>query len=400
MASSIFKTMLPLLALLGWQACSLVELEDASDSDEVWISTVPEMGSLYAVGVQYPEDYDWRDDPDGVGERPCSLFVWQSGRIVMRIAAGAEHEVSIHPDSYRLIGGVLYTDCSSGSETVIKANGKELFRYPGREYLVGFKVDSTGVYTLGNSRSGKGFSYRKNGELIIGDGRSTAWPHLEGNVGNYAFCYWKPMTEEGRTTERISVSRYAEGEAVAVEVVAGVKRIYDAAVVGRETVMAVQMEEDPTIPVLLKGKDRLWLDSSAMRQEWVTDCRLYPQANGEIYVHSVIGRSFHCLWKDNGLLSSRSGFSDLLALSVYGKRFLAYLPSVTAGSPDCVLDAGLLRKMPSFWSVMGSRPVCLWQGKVYVALCSRIDRHPAIWCDGELMTLPVNGYLYEVGVGK
>ena len=51
--------------------------------------------------------------------------------------------------------------------TVIKKNGKYLFSYPGREMMIGMHADSSGVYTLGQSRRGKGFSFRRDGGLLF-----------------------------------------------------------------------------------------------------------------------------------------------------------------------------------------------------------------------------------------
>jgi len=48
----------------------------------------------------------------------------------------------------------------------------ELFRFPGREYLVGLLEDGDDLYTLSRAADGEGFSYRKNGTplLIHSDG--------------------------------------------------------------------------------------------------------------------------------------------------------------------------------------------------------------------------------------
>ena len=56
-------------------------------------------------------------------------------------------------------GGVLYTDYSTDSLTIIKKNGKHMFSYPGREMIVSMHVDSIGVQKI--YRSGEVYDMPK-----------------------------------------------------------------------------------------------------------------------------------------------------------------------------------------------------------------------------------------------
>ena len=60
----------------------------------------------------------------------------------------------------RIREGHLYTDNLDGTETVIRRDGEELFRYPGRESLRGFLLVGGKVHTLGQNLDGDGFAYR------------------------------------------------------------------------------------------------------------------------------------------------------------------------------------------------------------------------------------------------
>ena len=155
--------------------------------------------SVYVSAVIVPDDYDWHRDT-ACGAASCSLILIRDGTPCLSIPTGAAAEVSTDPDTHHLIGGHLYTEYSTVSETVIRRDGEELVRYGGREVLVGLLVDSTGVYTLGRNRDSDGFCFRRNGEsllrqdsgLVFGDfckssyGRTGA---LYRDGGAVCFCY-------------------------------------------------------------------------------------------------------------------------------------------------------------------------------------------------------------------
>ena len=72
---------------------------------------------------------------------------------------------------------------------MIKKDGRQLFRYSGREQIFGMLVDSSGVYTLGHQREGEGFTYRKNGVILLErtEGRSFGRLYRDGEDICFAF---------------------------------------------------------------------------------------------------------------------------------------------------------------------------------------------------------------------
>ena len=124
---------------------------------------------LWISGVAYPEGYDWQRDT-AYGIVDARLILLRDGTKVLDIPAGDRQEISTDPDMHRIVGGHLYTDYSSGTETVVRRDGEELFRYDGREMLVGFLVRDDIVWTLGVSRtSGRGPVLRRNGVQVFSD---------------------------------------------------------------------------------------------------------------------------------------------------------------------------------------------------------------------------------------
>lgn len=128
---------------------------------------------LSYCGVKYPSGYDWRSDPQ-YGNVTCKVFLNVDGEDIIEMDAGYGHEISPDPDSHHIVNENLYTDFSNKIETVVRKNGSELFRYPGREMLLGLVVKDDVVYTLGQSRSGNGFSFRADGKVLL--------DRMDGNV--------------------------------------------------------------------------------------------------------------------------------------------------------------------------------------------------------------------------
>ena len=120
----------------------------------------------YMTAFDYQKDYDWRADRSRESVK-CSLIVYEDGRAIMKVPVGEAYEVSPDPDMHRIIGGHLYTDYSNTVETVIKCDGRQLFRYPGCEYICGMELIGDDLYSLGQSRYGNGFALRKNGEMVL-----------------------------------------------------------------------------------------------------------------------------------------------------------------------------------------------------------------------------------------
>ena len=159
---TIFISLMTLAAV----SCGLEEIGTPGRNDGGGIWTGPGMNAgkddpdktvWYVTLLDYPDGYDWRADKEK-GSVKCSLVVLANGIPMMRIPVGDTYEVASDPDMHRIIDGHVYTDFSTESETVIKKDGREIFRYSGRESICGMTVDSMNVHTLGQNRDGSGFS--------------------------------------------------------------------------------------------------------------------------------------------------------------------------------------------------------------------------------------------------
>ncbi|MBO4428024.1 MAG: hypothetical protein J5771_06055 [Bacteroidales bacterium] len=167
---------------------------------------------LLLTAISAPEDYDWHRDT-AAGASSCELLLYKDMELAAVYRTGPQYFISTDPDTHHLINGHLYTEYVTEAETVIKCDGEELFRYAGREFLVGLLPFGSAVYTLGRLRSGGGYRFRRNGELLLdlpdcrvfGDFGSSAYGRtgaIYRDGGHFCFCYkdisdkcWKVQDE-------------------------------------------------------------------------------------------------------------------------------------------------------------------------------------------------------------
>ncbi|MBR6211713.1 MAG: hypothetical protein IKQ64_01565 [Bacteroidales bacterium] len=122
--------------------------------------------SVFITAVEFPPGYDWRRD-SSFGEVSGRIVLYRDSVRILEVPAGPGCLACMDADLHHLIGGHLYTESCTSAETVIARDGERLFSYPGRELLCGMLVEGRDVYTLGRSRSGEGFSLRRNGEELF-----------------------------------------------------------------------------------------------------------------------------------------------------------------------------------------------------------------------------------------
>ncbi len=123
--------------------------------------------TLYVTGVEYPEGVDWQRDI-GYDIEGSILFLMKNGERIVELPVGYDECVAIDADMHRCIDGHLYTDFSTDDETVVKVDGKEAYRYAGREMIVSMYVKDDKIYTLSAPRAGgKSWNYRCNGERLL-----------------------------------------------------------------------------------------------------------------------------------------------------------------------------------------------------------------------------------------
>ncbi len=122
--------------------------------------------TLLFSAVRFPEDYDWQRDT-AYGTVPYELLLYRDFQPVLSLRSGAGCCFTPDPDRHHLLSGHLYTERTLSAQTLVGRDGEELFRFAGRELLVGLLEDGEDLYTLSRKDGGLGFSFRCNGRLLF-----------------------------------------------------------------------------------------------------------------------------------------------------------------------------------------------------------------------------------------
>ena len=106
---------------------------------------------------------------------------------------------------HRVLEGHLYTMFCSDGHTSIRKDGKAFIRYEGEETLRAMITDEEDIHTLCVPRDGKGFTYRKNGELVMERRTGHAFERLHIDSDKMCFAFCQPVATSGGEDERISI---------------------------------------------------------------------------------------------------------------------------------------------------------------------------------------------------
>lgn len=391
------------MALMASVSCGLQEIGgDESGKDDVWLG--PGVGISqgtaesvrktvwYLTGVDYPEGYDWRADAE-VGTVKCSLVVYANGVPMMKVPAGDAYETSSAPDMHRVIDGDLYTDYSSDSTTVIKKNGKLLFRYPGREMMVGMAVEGDDVYTLGQSRSGRGFSYRKNGELLFEHPSGRLFDHFEKSASGCSFAYSEEISLSERIVERYYI--YSEDSVRQIAVREDVKKVWDVLITDGDVQYLASLVGISN-PVSVSGDDSMTALEVSQGSS-VRSCRFVHGMPDVVegVVRQSTGVMTSYIWRSSAvdtmfplglMVSSMCSWDDGICCTLTRQKEGAGMIS----------RCGELFQVPVGYSVMGASPIAVVDGILHVGLTSSIEGRPAVWKDGEVHPLDFNGFISTI----
>ena len=343
---------------------------------------------LWVSAVEYPEGYDWKRDT-ARGLVACRLVLFRDGDRVLELPV--RDGISPDADMHRIAGGHLYTDFCTGEETVLCRDGKEIFRYKGRESLRGFFVGGDGeVHTLGQNRSGTGFSYRIDGKLIHeeaagalfgepggGSFRSGAF----GNDGDVSFGF-------GTAGGHYYLWRDGDAEEITLR---NPQAVFDIRSVGRKPV-AVYAATGNQLRICSGENDYRPATLSALQ------ARILPDAvdGFRVFLRYRTDKGEECdaIIGLNGYVRTYLDVGFRVEALLDGNSFVG---SDREGRVSAVSWKGTVdRPEAGRWTLIG--PPCIWmdENDAWVALTGQPPDCPAIWHRGEMTTLLMNGYLTGV----
>ncbi len=387
-------------------SCGLEEVggRPVEGTGEVWIKpgtpAVPDDSDkrvIYVTAMDYPNGYDWRVDKEK-GSVKCSLVVFADGVPVMKVPVGDAYEVSSDPDMHRMAQGHLYTDYSTDTETVIRKDGKEIIRYSGREMICGLAVKDEDVYTLGQPRQGDGFTYRKNGEILIERKRGRSFGSLYHDGECMCFAFMEPIGTAGEDLERYYHVR--DGEISQTAVREDVKKVWDIVshdgnIIYLATVVGVSS------PVLFRsgGMQALEMPGSAK----MLTCRIVSEKDA-VYVEGLCSREnkplTSGLWDEGGKAHLFADGMTVSSICMAGDGVCCIMNGTSSYMRGTIYRCGETFSMPLNYSSIGSSPAIVIDGILHVGLSSLIGAQPLIWKDARTTPLKINGYISTISTDK
>ena len=378
------------------QSCGITELYkvDGDDKNGVWNGPAADPSPMspsltFVSAFDYPDGYDWRSDPDR-GHVKCSLVVFREGLPVLKVPVGNEYSVSPDPDMHRIIDGHLYTDFSDGTETLLKKNGKPVLSYPGAEMICDMKVKGSDIYTLGHSRTGQGFALRLNGSVLLSREAGYTFERILIEDTEVSVAFAEPIVSSSGTVERYYVMR--GGKVTQVALRDDIKQVWDVAVYGEEIYYLASLT-GVQAPVLVSSQGMTTLQMpSSMR---VVSCRMNILEGG-ICVEGVLADGNQVqsvLWGTDfqySLFPKGMTFSALC----FGEDGLHCTMNPASGmGAGLIFRGGESLEIPAGYACMSRSAMDFASGMLTVGLSSLKGEAPALWVDGRLKNLDINGYI-------
>lgn len=398
----IMKKVLLAAAVLAAVSCGLEEVSrrPQSGTEDIWFGPGinagkdnPDKKVTYVTAVQYPDGYDWRTDVEK-GSVRCSLVVYADGVPMMKVPAGDAYEVSPDPDMHRMSEGHLYTDFSTDSETVIKKDGKEIIRYQGREMICGLLTEGEDVYTLGHPRRGEGFTYRKNGEILVGRESGRSFTRLYRDGESICFAFSEPVISQSDTISRYYHVR--DGNIIQAAVREDVRKVWD--VLSSEgDICYLASVVGISSPVLFHGGRMLALDMPD-NSEMLT-CRLLAD-DGHIYVeglHTRPGRPVTSgIWDAVGQADLFDEGMTVSSVCMDGDGICCVLNGTSSRLKGVIYRCGETFHMPEGYASVGGSTAMMTDGILHAGLSSLKGEKPLIWKDGVTTQLDMNGFISTI----
>lgn len=347
---------------------------------------------VYVSGVEFPESYDWATD-SAFGNVSSKLVLFRDGVRVCEISAGPGTVFSADPDMHRIAGGHLWTDGLSGNRTVICSDGRERFRFKGRESICSFVLDGEDVLTLGAARDGPGVFYRRNGDLVFSDEKGRCISPLYRDGGRWYFAYRRTVGEAA-SIARDEYFMVEDGISLPVEVPSDAEKVFDMRMIGGTLYMVISVKGSSVGPYLVQGGGRTAMGSAGRIP---LDCSIIPRS-GDIWVRGHVkdgkGTVYATLWSKSKVIANRPGVGscivplgeDYLVVSNDGKSGLSISGSrvgnLTAPPPSKFFTDG-----GSFCS--GGRVLLAW---------TQCGKGSFVWDGGEVGNLEINGFLTGVSL--
>lgn len=379
------KSLIVLAACAAFVSCSYSRV-DRADSD-----AQPSSGnkSLWASAVIFPDGYDWRKDSLG-GEVQTKLMLFDGRDSLLSIEVSDGNHIGADADMHRIVDGQLYCDYSSDSLTFISRNGVEILRWSGRENITGFRIRNGDIFTLGSARSGQGWSFRKNGAVLMSRSKGFLYGPLYEDGDSLCFTFVEPITYEGKEAGRRyyytcgnKVSQYVPGEDITQ---VNAMRLYG----GRLN----RLENSKKFTGLLwqKGDDTILLD---MLYAEKTRAHSFYVAGDALYAHAQrqVFWWIDTFWSGSDIADTSGSAFQVYALQD-GSPFICFVYSKDGGTSSLGVDVkGEKHLLPPSLKMMCSNAFCCDDRQCCIGLNDANDNYRPLIIKGvDTLRFDFNGY--------
>lgn len=331
----------------------------------------------------------------GIDRQNSLLVLFKNGEQIFSIPYGEEFRVSGEPDMHHLIDGSLFTEYHDGRGTSIGRDSTILFTYDGEETLRGLLADGDDVYTIGQRCSGCGFTFRKNGEILLESESGQVYG------GMYDASYMRTgalYKDNGAVCFAYFSDKWhivVDGRDNVVNIPQSVKEIFDLRVING-TVCYVSNDNYISEPVLHLDKQSFDFTTSSYSSG--RDFRIYAREDGIFFCGSLNSgnKKLTACWSMDGDLQTYSG----LGCNFYRDDDSCAYTQYSSNIVQLFTENRGMESLKGRYEYVSCWNADYTEGVLRVALTPKDkNQKPFLWENGEKEYFDINGSLTSVYYG-
>jgi len=343
----------------------------------------------------------------GIDSEEEQIILFKNSERVLAFPYGDKEEISQETDMNHLIEGHIYSVYISNTQTIVKKDGEEMFRYNGRETIKGIFPLGDNLFTLGQKCGEEGFSYRRNGKAILSrdvgqilggmyDVTYLGHGALYRDDDSICFSYFTSSTSAGARSGVEEWHIVKDGKDHTLSLPGKTSQVYDLRLVGG-TVCYVSQDNYSSEPILHIGTQEY--DFNFKKQTPGRDYRLEcSDGNLRFYGSYSTTKSGKketktCCWTINGQEYALDGAGYTIYSSGDDYCYVQYSTQQITISSHSITKAVLSGKYDYYTCWNGA----LSDGIFRIVLSpSDKNKKPFLWEEGKITEYEINGSLFGV----